>query len=190
MLSSIRLSSLERLVARQATFSAASTAFATPFSTDYSDISATMSSSIRRSGLSTELNRLNTRLERLGSTSTILGSLRTNLSSIRTQVETIRSYAEADLEGGLTNDERAASQQAIDDAVTEINKLASVKTDGRRYLNASTRWEYQNTISGINPLQLSNVNVQSIEANTTRTLSGSVLSLAEKAELTLGGSAG
>jgi flagellin-like hook-associated protein FlgL len=102
------------------------------------------------------------------------------LDQIRTQLETIRTKAIEDQDGSLTAAERTANQAAIDAAIEQINLLASTDSGGRRLLDGSADFTY----TGQNAAQVSRLQVYSLGAAETQTISGTVTTPASRALLT------
>jgi len=102
------------------------------------------------------------------------------IDQIRTQLETIRSKAVEDEDGELSTSQRMANQAAIDAAVTEINQLATSSFGSRRLLDGSANF----TLTGVNYEQFADVLVLDRGPAATATISGSLDTAAERAELT------
>ncbi len=102
------------------------------------------------------------------------------LDQIRTQVNTIHDKALADVDQALSSSQRAANQAAIDNAVAEINRLASTTINGRKVLDGSADFTY----SGVNAAQVADVQTTSLGPNVSKTISGTVTVAATQGSLT------
>ncbi len=137
-----------------------------------------------------ELNVVNSTLTNVGRASRLAGDVQSVLTQIRTQLQTIRDLAAADIDGGLTDEQRAANQAAIDAAVANINRLAGTEFIGRRLLDAAPVVESDTEVTGVNSSQVVDFQVDSIKPGASTTISGNVTSTAGRAELNYSGKDG
>ena len=127
-------------------------------------------------------------LSRIAAAADTVGQIQSIFDQIRTQIDTIHEKAAADVGQQLTGTERAANQSAINDAIDEINRLAATEINGQQVLNgAVTVNSSTTTISGLNEDQIVDFEVVSIAANSNLTISGTVLTTAQQAELSYQG---
>lgn len=124
--------------------------------------------------------RLTAALANVNEASSLVSQTQLTLDQIRTQLETIQEKALEDEDQGLTADQRAANQVAIDTAIDAISSLAGSSIDGRRVLDGSAAFE----VSGVNNAQIQDLFPISLASNTSKTLSGAVTSTATRATLT------
>jgi flagellin-like hook-associated protein FlgL len=129
------------------------------------------------------LGIVNTTLEQITAASNTAAQAQLAADQIRSQLESIRNSLLADENQSLTAEERAAKQAEIDEAIEQINQLASTEIEGKRLFDNSTNF----TISGLNRSQISSLHVLSIRDTA---FSGNVFTAAAKGELTHSGAAG
>lgn len=135
---------------------------------------------IALSQFQSDLANVNSTLANINAASSLVSQVQLALDQVRTQLNTIRTKALADADQSLTADERAANQAAIDDAITEINRLAASDIAGRRLLDGSANFNIQ----GASNSQVRQVEVYSLGDSTGQTISGQVTTPAQRAVLT------
>ena len=118
--------------------------------------------------------------------SKLVAQVQLTLDQIRTQLDTIRASAVADEDGQLTASQRAANQATIDQAIEEINRLATTEIGGRRLLDGSANFAF----SGLNNSQVFDLQVLSSGHASSQTISGTVDVAAAQAQLTHTGASG
>ena len=119
-----------------------------------------------------------------------LSRLGLTLDRVRTELSTIRARAAEDQDQQLSDRERADNQAAIDAAIERINLLAGSGISGIPIASAPSTGDSVLTVSEIDQSQLVDFDVDSIDGNTSQTLTATVTAAAEQAELTYVGSAG
>jgi flagellin len=133
---------------------------------------------INLSELESQRSLVTSTLANVTEASSIVSQVQLTLDQIRTQLDTIRAKAVEDEDQGLSASERTANQLAIDAAIDEIGALVNTTIDGRRVLDGSAHFE----VSGVNNAQIDEVQVISLGANTSKTVSGTVTTAAQQAQ--------
>lgn len=139
------------------------------------------------SRLQSQLSRVSNKIDRTAAATSRLGSFRSAIASVREQVSIIKSAAERDSEGQLSEQGRLNAQAEIDGALKQIGRITGKKIAGRSLLAANTGLTNDNSISGQDPGEVTNVSVSRIRVNQTETISGRVDQAAERATLQLEG---
>lgn len=137
------------------------------------------------------LNLVNHAAANVTAAGSLVSHAKTSLSSIRTQLQTIRTELLKDEDRSLSAEERAEAQANIDEAINEINSLATTTYEGRRLLDGSAAF----SVSGRKSTQVAELNVYSTgrfsdQTGPTQTISGEVVEAATQAELTYEGKTG
>jgi flagellin-like hook-associated protein FlgL len=132
------------------------------------------------SGLQSQLSNVTATLTNVTAAGSIVSQVQSGISAIQSQLVTIRSVLLTDEDHGLTPDERAAAQAAINTAITEINNIAGASINGKALLGGAANYLF----SGLNSSQVASLDVYS-RAGTAPTISGSVLSTATRSTVTL-----
>ncbi len=140
--------------------------------------------------LERDLSVVNATLRNINSASSQVSQVQTTTAQIRTQLNTIRDLAAADLDGGLTDEQRAANQAAIDLAIRQINKLAGQEINGRRLLEGRMVLQIDYEVTGVNAAQIAEFQVETIEPDITQNISGTVTATSQTAQLTYQGKDG
>jgi flagellin-like hook-associated protein FlgL len=138
------------------------------------------------SGFESELAAVRQASTNVSNASALVSGAQLLLDQVRTQLDTIRSRAVEDEDQGLTADERAANQAAIDEAIAEIDRLVSTEVNGRRLLDGSADFRY----AGLDGDEVRELRVLSLGSADSQTISGSVTSAATQATLAYTGLAG
>ncbi len=110
--------------------------------------------------------------------SSMMSQVQLTVDQIRTQLNTIRSLLLQDADGSLSQAQRAANQAQIDQALDQINTLATTEINGRRVLDGSADFE----VLGANPSQIKQVRIYA-GGNSPQQFSGQVIEAAQQAEL-------
>lgn len=130
---------------------------------------------LRLSNLQSQLSLVTTTLSNVTAASSRLSQARTNAAAIHDQLDAIRTVL-IDPDSNLDAAHRTAAQAEIDEALQQINTLATDDIDGRRLLDGSANYQ----ISGRNAAQVRDLRVYSTGAN------GQIVA-AKQAELTYTG---
>jgi flagellin-like hook-associated protein FlgL len=133
--------------------------------------------------LESRLSHVNSTLSNVQSASNVVAQTQLSLDSIRTQLDAIRTALVADEDLTLTAEQRDEKQTEIDEALAEINRLATSSIEGRRRLDGSTNFRTSGRdVSEIRHLQVFHTGDTEIR--------GQVTTRAERAKLTYTGTAG
>ncbi len=137
------------------------------------------------------LNLVNHASNNVAAAGSLVSHAQTSLNSIRTQLQTIRTELLKDEDRSLDASERAEAQANIDEAIAQINTLATTTFEGRRLLDGSAAFG----VSGRDSSQVAELNVYSTgrfstQTAPTQTISGEVVEAATQAELTYEGKSG
>jgi flagellin len=133
---------------------------------------------VNLSELETQRSAVTSALANVTEASSIVSQVQLTLDEIRTQLDTIRAKAVEDENQGLSASQRAANQAAIDEAIDQIAELANTTINGRRLLDGSAHY----VVSGVNAAEIAEVQVISLGPNTSKTISGTVTTVAEQAQ--------
>ena len=182
-LSGIERSLLNQLAAANAAATLSSLRMASGSKVNYP--SDDPSAFLMLSGWQSELGAVRDTMSNVTAAGSMVTQTQSTLDSIRTQLNTVRTELLKDEDGSLSAEERAASQAAVDAAITQINALAATEIDGRRILDGSADFN----VSGRDSSHVADVNVYSTGGSPV-TISGSITQAATQAELVHSGIAG
>jgi len=138
--------------------------------------------------LQSRLTNVTATLSNVTAAGSMIGQAQSTLDEIRTQLNTIRTELLTDEDHDLRETERAEAQASIDEAIDQINSLASTQIDGRHLLDGSADF----VVSGRNSSQVVDVTVHSTGSfnPVQQIISGSVTTAATQAQLLYTGSGG
>jgi len=138
------------------------------------------------SGLQSQLNTVVAAMANTTAASSAVSQAQTSIEQIRDQLDTIRTELLKDEGRTLTPTERAASQAVIDQAISQINNLATATIDGRRLLDGSGDF----IVTGRDASQIARLSVWAKPAGTSMSISGTVTQAATQGQLVYNGSGG
>ena len=141
---------------------------------------------IALSQFQTDLTKVRQAQANVSAASQVVSAAQLVIDEIRTQLDSIRDLAIADQDQALTADQRSANQAEIDAAITEINRLATTSTGGRRLLDGSADFRK----AGINNSQVFDLEVYSLGRASSQSITGNITSAATRATRTYSGSGG
>ena len=134
-------------------------------------------------GLESRLSNINTTLSQIQTAANVVAQVQLTLDLIDTELTIIRNALLADEDLSLTQSQRDANQATIDQALAQINQLATSDIEGRRRLDGSGDYQYSGgRTDRITELRVYTARESSITVN--------VITVATQAELTYTGSSG
>ncbi len=136
------------------------------------------SGAVRLSLLESQLVRWTQASTNVSQASSMVSQVQLAVDQIRTQLNTIRSLLLEDADGALSSAQRAANQAQIDQALSQINVLATTEVNGRRVLDGSADFD----VLGADPSRIKQVRVLA-GGNSPQQFSGQVVEAAQRAEL-------
>ena len=139
---------------------------------------------VQLSGLQSQLGSVSATMTNITAAGSMISQMQSAISAVQTQLGVIHDELMKDVNHTLTPDQRAASQNTIDAAITQINQLAGTPIGGTAPLSGAANYDF----SGLNSSQIAGLQVQSL-ARQGQTISGSVTSAATQAQLTYTGDA-
>jgi flagellin len=137
---------------------------------------------VQLSGLQSQLSNASAAMNNITVAGSMITQVQAAISGIQTQLGVIRTELAKDVNHTLTPDQRAASQNAIDAAITQVNKLAATQIYGKSPLSGAGNYDF----SGRDSSQVTGVQVHNLVTQ-GQTISGTVTSTATHAELTYTG---
>ncbi len=136
------------------------------------------SGAVRLALLESQLTRWTKASANVSQASSMVSQVQLTVDQIRTQLDTIRTLLLQDADGSLSSSQRAANQAQIDQALDQINALATTEINGRRVLEGSADFD----VLGADPSQIKQVRVFA-GGNSPQQFSGQVIEAAQQAEL-------
>ena len=133
-----------------------------------------------------QLSKVTATLKNVTAASGIVSQAQSSLDAVRTQLGIIRTELLKDEDDTLTAAQKLASQAIIDAAINQINTLAATDVSGRRVLDGSANF----IVTGLNNVQVSDLQTSSLGNATAPTLSGTVTVAATQGTLSLDGTGG
>ena len=97
---------------------------------------------VRLSGLQSQLSNVSATMTNITAAGGMVTQIQSALTGIQTQLGIIRTELMKDVNHTLTPDQRAASQNAIDAAITQINNLAGTQIDGKTPLSGAANYYF------------------------------------------------
>jgi flagellin len=139
---------------------------------------------VQLSGLQSQLSGVSAALGNVTAAGSLVAQVQSAVSGFQSQLGAIRTELLKDANHTLTPEQRAASQNAIDAAIAQINTLAGTQIYGKTPLSGAGNYIF----SGLDSAQVAALEVSSL-GRQGQTISGTVTSTATRAALTYTGDA-
>jgi flagellin len=139
---------------------------------------------VELSGLQSQLSGVSAALRNVTAAGSMVAQVQSAISGFQSQLGVIRTELLKDANHTLTPEQRAASQNAIDSAIAQINTLAGTQIYGKTPLSGAGNYNF----SGLDSNQVADLEVSSL-GRQGQTISGTVTTTATRAELSYTGDA-